>query len=50
MLNRIKPPYRDIEYKLRPSFVVGGKKALPNLINRNEIKLINFELGLRVIF
>ena len=48
MLNRIKPPYRDIEYKLRPSFVVGGKKALPNLINRNEINIR--KLGFRVIF
>jgi hypothetical protein len=35
MLNRIKPPYIEIEYKLRPIRVVGGKNIVPNEFKKN---------------
>jgi hypothetical protein len=37
MLNRIKPPYIEIEYKLRPIRVVGGRNIVP-LKQRDKLK------------
>jgi hypothetical protein len=46
MLNRIKPPYIEIEYKLRPIRVVGGKNIVPDEYKKNlSIKIIKIKLN-----